>query len=141
MKPFPYTLDPEQIPAPKIVAITMGGVVRYACPKSCALDHHKAWVRALRDGVKGPPEPMPWAHCMFTHPVDYACIPYGCTDPATIRAAYEHDILRMLGGGWSIDVTSEQMDTIVRETADARMRGEDPGTMPFMACLLCAINN
>lgn len=138
-KPFPYTLDPAAIPTAKVLKIAgdSAGCVLYACPDSCWREHHDAWCRAYGHGNKLAPQPMPYGHLMFARPASYACIPYGCTDPATIRAAHEADVRQMLDG-WDRDLTREELEAIVNRSVEARMNGEDRGAGSFLACIWTA---
>ena len=136
-KAFPYTLDADQIPSRKVVDITRDGdppVVHYACPDVCWRDHLDRWSKEYRAGNKTAPQPFPWGHCMFDDPVCYGSIPYGCTDEAVMRAAWEQHVRGLLHG-WDRDLTKEQLDKIVNATVDARMKGQDVGAFPFMACI------
>lgn len=139
MKRFDYTLDAEQIPTRRIVKVTREGgkppCVRYACPHHCWAEHYPAWVKERRRGNETAPEPMPYLHLMFDHPMQYGCIPYGSTDPAELRAAWESDVRAMLHG-WDRDMTPEQVDRIVNATVDAKLKGVETGAFPFLACLL-----
>jgi len=143
-KPFPYTLDPEQIPTKKNLDMTRadyegGPCVRYSCPDACWKEHVDAWVRERRKGNNTSPCPEPYGHCMFIRPVGYGMVPYGCTDPATIRAAWESHVRAMLSGGWDRDVSKEQLDKIINATVEAKMNGKDIGAAPFMACVMATI--
>lgn len=138
-KAFPYTVNPEHIPTAKVVDITPSAGcevrIRYACPDSCWRSHLEAWSRAYGSGNKAAPEPMPYGHCMFKNPVAYGCIPYGCTDQAMIRAAWEVDVRSALGAGWDRNVPKDRLDAIVQATVEARMHGQDIGCAHFLACL------
>jgi len=137
-KAFPYTLNPDEIPTAKVLDITpecgCAVHVNYACPNECWREHLEAWRRECRKGNLTAPDPMPYGHLMFERPVSYGCIPYGCTDPTVIRAAHEQHVRGSLHG-WDRDLTSEQLDKIVNATVEARMRGEDVGAFPFIACI------
>lgn len=145
MKPFPYTLDPDKIPTKKNWDITRaawegGPCVHYACPDSCWQEHHKAWCREYRSGNKTAPQPMPCGHCCFEDPTSYGEVPYGCTNPLMIRAAWECHIRANLNG-WDRDLTDEQRSTIVNAAVDAKMNGEDIGIAHYMACIAVSINS
>ncbi len=136
---FPYTLDPEQIPTQKNWDVTRaaydgGPCVNYACPDNCWQSHHSAWCKLYREN-KTAPQPMPFGHCMFADPVSYGMVPYGCTDQAMIRAAWEANVRGLLSGGWDRDLSNEQLDTIVNATVKAKMQGADLGGAPFIACI------
>jgi hypothetical protein len=137
MKPFPYTTDPTQIPTKKVTKVApMEGEseILYACPDACWAEHLEAWRKERRGGNKSAPSPMPFKHCMFESPLDYACVPYGCTDPALIRQAHENDV-RALLNGWDRDLNKEKLDKIVTATVEARLAGQDIGAAPFLACI------
>ena len=137
MKPFPYTLNPEQIPTRKLMDITHedGPHVRYACPRSCWREHFDAWCRERRNGNKTAPVPESSGHCMFERPAEYGMVPYGCTDQTMIRAAWERHV-RALLHGWDRDLTADQLDQIVNATVDAKPCGEETGAAPFLACIM-----
>lgn len=141
-KAFPYTTDPAQIPTRKVVSVSTDrkGIVLYSCPDSCWRAHFDEWCKRRRHGEDGIPEPMPYNHCMFLrrHERAYASYPYGCTDPAVIRAAHEADVRGLLDG-WDRDISAEQLDKIVNATVDARLRGEDVGAGPFLVCIYATL--
>lgn len=139
MKSFAYTLDPAGIPTRKNWDVTRPGYdggpcVRYACPDECWDAHFKEWCRRYRQGEKAVPQPEPYEHCMFDEPISYGMVPFGCTDEKMIRAAWDRSV-RSLLHGWDRDMTTEQLDAVVKATVDARMAGIDVGATPFMACI------
>lgn len=137
-KPFPYTLKPAEIPTAKVVDVTPehGCVehVNYACPESCWAEHLEAWRKARRSGIKDAPSPMPYGHVMFDDPIHYGCVRYGDTSEASKRAAIERDVRSTLHG-WDRDLSSEQLERIVKATVEARMIGADLGAAPYLACI------
>jgi hypothetical protein len=143
VKAFPYTTDPEQIPAIKVVAVCDedGPTVRYACPHECWTEHMDAWRWERRKGNKTAPEPMVPGHCMFETPEAYACIRYGDTSADSRRKAIESYVRGMLHG-WDrllydampAALAKQKHEAIVKATVDAKMQGQDTGAVPFLAC-------
>jgi hypothetical protein len=135
---FRYTLDVDSIPTTKVQYADPSRTRRimYACPDELWREHFDAWVKALRRGNELAPEPMPFGHLMFEKTSQYGMIPYGCTDSAKIRAAIECDVRsNIVGGGWTRDMSDEQIDRVVTASVDAKMQGEEIGGAPFMACI------
>jgi hypothetical protein len=142
-KPFPYTTDPAGIPTTKNWDLTRlacygGPCVDYACPDGCWVEHLEAWRREMRNGNTTAPQPMPYEHCMFDDPVAYGMVPYGCTDEAVKRAAWDRHWRAQLNG-WDRDMTPEQVDKIVKASVDASMGGESLGAAPYLACIYTSI--
>ncbi len=137
-KPFPYTLDPEQIPTRKVVDVTpewnCAVHVNYACPSACWAEHLEAWRKERRNGNLTAPDPMPFFHVVFDNPHSYGCVAYGDTSVESRRAAMESHVRGMLSG-WDRDLTPEQLTRIVNATVQAKLDGVDTGGAPFLACL------
>src|SRR5947207_2112537 len=137
-KPFPYTLNPAEIPTAKVVDVTpesgCAEHVNYACPEACWGDHLDAWRKARRQGVHDAPNPMPYGHCMFDDPIAYGCVRYGDASEASKRAAWDKHVRSMLHG-WDADLRPEQLERIVQITVDAKMKGVNLGAAPFVACI------
>jgi hypothetical protein len=140
-QPFPYTLDPEQIPTARVFSPRPNPGesrgVYYACPDACWREHLDAWSRVYRNHQDAP-QPMPWGHCMFENPVGYGKVPYGCTDPVAVRLAVEHSVRAVLDG-WDRDLTAEQLERIVNATVEARLANREVGAAPFLACIYATL--
>ena len=119
------------------------GHVLYRCSREHWRHDFDAWVKARRNGDKDAPEPVSDGHCMFLRPVGYACVPVGVTAPNVIRRALRNHQVAVLNG-WDREMRKtpegmRQLAKIVKATVTAKMKGQETGGGPFVACIMAGM--